>query len=241
MSDGDCRESENHVSTSYAPILVLRGSSRSLYCLAYRMALATRPRSPLLPLPHPPPRYHARRGGAYQGDDPYVLHGTDPAGCENTRRFTTGYITYFCGSPISWCSRRQRTTASSTMETEYIAASEATREVVWLRSLLTEIYLPQSGPSKILIDNQAAISLSKNPLSHAESKHIDIRYHVIRERVKSGEIQVAYVPTAQQRADVFTKALGGSRHGAALRALRLRAVENGMKIEDSSAEESGEN
>lgn len=212
-----------------------------LYCLAHRRALTLRPSSPLLPLPHPPPRYHTRRGGAYQGDDPYVLHGTDPAGCENTRRFTTGYITYFCGSPISWCSRRQRTTASSTMETEYIAASEATREVVWLRSLLTEIYLPQSGPSKILIDNQAAISLSKNPLSHAESKHIDIRYHVIRERVKSGEIQVAYVPTAQQRADVFTKALGGSRHGAALRALRLRAVENGMKIEDSSAEESGEN
>lgn len=118
------------------------------------------------------------------------------------------------------------------MEIEYIAASEATREVVRLRSLLTEIYLPQSGPSKILIDNQAAISLSKNPLSHEKSKHIDKRYHVIRERVKSGEIQVAYGPTAQQRADVFTKALGGSGHGAALRALRLRAVENGMKIED---------
>lgn len=67
------------------------------------------------------------------------------------------------------------------MEAEHIAASEATREVVWLCSLLQEIYLPQSGPSKLLIDNQAAGSLSQNPLSHEKSKHIDIRYHVIRE------------------------------------------------------------
>ncbi|OWZ33152.1 hypothetical protein C356_05475 [Cryptococcus neoformans c45] len=139
----------------------------------------------------------------------------DWAGCEQTTRSTSGYVTYFCGSPVSWCSKRQRTTASSTMEAEYIAASEATREVIWLRNLLQELYLPQVGPSTLLVDNEAAINLSKNPLLHGKSKHIDIRYHVIRERVELGDLTVEYIPTAQQRADVFTKPLGGPAHGAA--------------------------
>ncbi|UOH84133.1 hypothetical protein LQV05_000927 [Cryptococcus neoformans] len=101
------------------------------------------------------------------------------------------------------------------MEAEYIAASEATREVIWLRNLLQELYLPQVGPSTLLVDNEAAINLSKNPLLHGKSKHIDIRYHVIRERVELGDLTVEYIPTAQQRADVFTKPLGGPAHGAA--------------------------
>lgn len=75
------------------------------------------------------------------------------------------------------------------MGTEYIAASEATSEVVWILSPLQGIDLPQPGPSKLLIGNQAAISLSKKPLSRARSKHIDIRYHVIRERVELGELK----------------------------------------------------
>lgn len=121
------------------------------------------------------------------------------------------------------------------METEYIAASEATSEVVWIPSLLQGIDLPQPGPSKLLIDNQAAISLSKKPLSRARSKHIDIRYHVIRERVELGEIKIEYIPGSQQRADFLTKALGGTLHGAAIRALRLQqAVRDGVTKKGNS-------
>ncbi|UOH81729.1 hypothetical protein LQV05_004409 [Cryptococcus neoformans] len=158
----------------------------------------------------------------------------DWAGCGQTARSTTGYVTYFCGSPISWCSKRQRTTASSTMEAEYIAASEATREVIWLRNRLQELYLPQVGPSTLLVDNEAAINLSKNPLSHNKSKHIDVRYHVFRERVELGDITVEYIPTDKQRADVFTKALGGPAHGVAIRALRMEKIHE--EGEDSKEE-----
>lgn len=120
------------------------------------------------------------------------------------------------------------------MEAEYIAASEATREVIWLRNLLQELYLPQVGPSTLLVDNEAAVNLSKNPLSHNKSKHIDVRYHVFRERVELRDITVEYIPTDKQRADVFTKALGGPAHGVAIRALRMEKIHE--EGEDSKEE-----
>ena len=82
----------------------------------------------------------------------------DWAGCESTRRSTTGYLAMLYGSPINWCSRRQQTTAASTMEAEYIAGAEATKDVIWLRSLLTELKVDQTtGPTRLYCDNQAAI------------------------------------------------------------------------------------
>ncbi|UOH83757.1 hypothetical protein LQV05_006494 [Cryptococcus neoformans] len=151
----------------------------------------------------------------------HVYSDADWAGCSDTRRSMTGYIAYFHGSPVSWCSRRQRTVAHSTMEAEYIAAAQATREIIWLRGLLKEIGLSQVDATTLHIDNQSTICLSHNPLSHEKSKHIDIRYHIIRERVENSEIKLAYIPTEKQRADVFTKALDGVKHGKAVKALRL--------------------
>ena len=150
----------------------------------------------------------------------------DWAGCEKTRRSTTGYLATLYGSPINWCSKRQATTAASTMEAEYIAASEATKDTIWLRNLLGELGLIQDRPTTVYVDNQAAIRLAGNPSTHSRSKHIDIRHHIIRERVEMRDIDISYIETAKQRADVLTKPLGGPQHALALKAVRLEKLEN---------------
>ena len=163
-------------------------------------------------------------GTRFQSLEMYV--DADWAGCEKTRRSTTGYMAILYGSPINWCSRRQQTTAASTMEAEYIAGAEATKDVIWLRNFLDEIGLTQKCPTTLFIDNQAAIRLAGNPSTHARSKHIDIKHHIIRERVEIGDIVLEYVETGKQRADVFTKPLGGPQHAVAVKSMRLEKLEN---------------
>ena len=145
----------------------------------------------------------------------------DWGGYVDTRRSTTGYVAYFNSSPISWASRRQATVAQSSMEAEYVAAAEATREIIWLRSLLGELGLGQDGPTPMFVDNQTAIRLSSNPSTHARSKHIDIKHHLVREHVEFGTIKLNYIETAKQRADALTKALGGPKHASNVLRLRL--------------------
>ena len=167
---------------------------------------------------------HTRKIGITLGGSPKPLEmyvDADWAGCESTRRSTTGYLAFLYGSPINWCSRRQQTTAASTMEAEYIAGAEATKDVIWLRSLLTELGVDQAGPTRLYCDNQAAIRLTGNPSTHARSKHIDIKHHIIRERVEMGDIEIRYIETAKQRSDCLTKPLSGPQHAVAVKQLRL--------------------
>lgn len=95
----------------------------------------------------------------------------------------------------------------STTESEYIAASCAARETIWLRSLLEGIGHRCVNPTVLHVDNQSAIRLVKNPQFHKRTKHIDVRFHLIREKVDNKEIVVEYVRTDCQRVDIFTKAL----------------------------------
>lgn len=95
----------------------------------------------------------------------------------------------------------------STTESEYIAAASAAKEAVWLRNLLNDIGCRCEKAIILYIDNQSAIRLIKNPEFHKRTKHIDIRHHFIREKVEQGDIEVKYVPTNYQRADILTKAL----------------------------------
>jgi hypothetical protein len=95
------------------------------------------------------------------------------------------------------------------MESEYIAASDASREVIWLRRLLFELGEEQTNPTRLLCDNESAISLTRNPESHKRSKHIDVRYHFIREQIFKKTIEISYVNTREQLADAFTKAIDG--------------------------------
>ena len=138
------------------------------------------------------------------------------------RRSITGWVFLVAGGAISWQSQRQKSVALSTVEAEYMAASNATKEAVWLRTLLDELGETQSNPTTILTDNQGSIALAKNPEHHQRSKHIDIRYHFIRERLADGVIQLEYVPGHQMAADQLTKPLPKEAHNVCARRMGLR-------------------
>lgn len=125
----------------------------------------------------------------------------------DTRRSTTGYLFMLNNSLISWKSQRQATVATSSTESEYMSLYSAVQEMVWLRRLLTELSYFKSGPTTIYQDNQGCIALSKNPVFHSRTKHIDIKFHFLREKIKSGELDVPYLPTEQMLADALTKDL----------------------------------
>ena len=130
----------------------------------------------------------------------------DYAGDIDTRRSTTGYVFLLNGGAISWSSRRQATVAASTTEAEYMAEAQAAKEALWVRKLLGDLGV--AAPRiKILADNQSAIKLANNPVTSARSKHIDVLYHFVRERVARGEVEFEYVASSEMVADVLTKAV----------------------------------
>ena len=117
-------------------------------------------------------------------------------------------VFYLGQNPISWNSQKQKVVALSSCEAEYIAASTAACQGVWLRRLLADVAKKEVQKVSLKIDNQAAISLCKNPVHHERSKHIDTRFHYIRECVEEGMIEVQHVNTNDQLADILTKSLG---------------------------------
>lgn len=115
------------------------------------------------------------------------------------------------GGPISWLSKKQPIVALSTSEAEYVALSSATQEAVWLKRLLNSINAIPPGPVTVMEDNQGAIAIAKNPIAHAQTKHIDIRFHYIRELVQDGTISLQYCPMEDMMADILTKPLPKGR------------------------------
>jgi hypothetical protein len=123
------------------------------------------------------------------------------------RKSTAGYVFLLSGGPISWCSKKQPTVALSTTEAEYMASCMANREAVWLRRLLENLGYPQKSATTIFEDNRGCIDLSKNPVSHFRTKHIDIRHHFVREKTLAGEVALTFCPGQHMAADILTKAL----------------------------------
>ena len=132
---------------------------------------------------------------------------SDLAGDIEDRKSTRGMAFYLNESLITWVSQKQRCVALSSCEAEFMAATAAACQAIWLRNLLAQITGEKVIPVMIYIDNRSAIDLAKNPVFHGRSKHIDVRYHFIRECVAKGEILVEHVSTNEQRADSLTKAL----------------------------------
>ena len=135
-----------------------------------------------------------------------VYCDADYAGDPDTRRSTTGYVFIMYGGVVSWSSRLQPSVALSTAEAEYMAAATATKEALWLRILLKDQEC-QDETVNIKCDNQGAIQLGKNPIASQRSKHIDVRYHFVREHVQSGDVIFKYCATQEMVADILTKPL----------------------------------
>lgn len=128
--------------------------------------------------------------------------------CPDTRKSVGAYcFTLGTSRLVSWSSRKQTTVAQSTMDSEYISAAESSREAVWLHQLLAAIDFPASEPTPILCDNKAANILSSDPAFRSRSKHIDVKYHYIREKCVDGSIIMQYVKSEDNVADILTKAL----------------------------------
>jgi hypothetical protein len=131
---------------------------------------------------------------------------SDWATCHKTRKSRTGYVVYTNAGPISWKSKLQPTVAVSTCEAEYLALVETIKELMWLKQLLTEMGVVITQPIKIFVDNQAAIALASHPSQHCRTKHIDIRHHFIREHISNHTVELYYVDTKENVADLLTKA-----------------------------------
>ncbi|KAH9790306.1 Integrase catalytic domain-containing protein [Citrus sinensis] len=129
---------------------------------------------------------------------------SDYAGDLDKRRSTTGYVFTFAGGPISWKSTLQSTVALSTTEAEYMAITEAVKEAIWLQGLLENLGLTQEHIN-VYCDSQSAIHLTKNQVYHARTKHIDVRFHFVREIVDDGKILLQKIKTAENPADMLTK------------------------------------
>jgi hypothetical protein len=136
----------------------------------------------------------------------------DWAGDVDTRKSTTGYTFMVAGASVTWNCKRQQTVALSSTEAEYMALCNAAKEAIWLRGLLKEIGCEQEGATVLYGDNQGSIALAKNPVYHARTKHIDVQHHFIRNLVEGKEIDLEYVHTSQNIADVLTKPLVKAKH-----------------------------
>ena len=133
---------------------------------------------------------------------------SDWAGDLERRKSTTGYLFTLGGAAISWNSKKQQTVALSSTEAEYMAACAASQEAMHLKALLNDLGHTQEDPITIRMDNQGAIIIANDPMSNRRTKHIDIRYHYIRERVEHEDIKLEYIRTEDMAADCLTKPVG---------------------------------
>jgi hypothetical protein len=128
------------------------------------------------------------------------------------RKSVSGYVFMQARAPITWRSSKQDITAQSPMEAEYIGLADANNEATWLRKLQVEVFPQVHAPIVIYEDNQSAINLSLNPVHSNRSKHIDVRFHAIRDAIAQKHVDVEYLPTAEMIADIMTKSLGRILH-----------------------------
>jgi hypothetical protein len=148
----------------------------------------------------------------YDGADGEGLYGyTDSSHADHIedRHSTCGYVFMLADGAISWSSRKQKTVAQNTTESEYMAMTDAANQAIWYQSYFRELGYSTDGPVPIQIhaDNKGAVDLAQNPVTGRRSKHIDIKHHVIREYIENDQICLIRTPTADMVADCFTKNL----------------------------------
>nr|GEZ69237.1 retrovirus-related Pol polyprotein from transposon TNT 1-94 [Tanacetum cinerariifolium] len=146
----------------------------------------------------------------------------DYAGCKDTFKSTSGEAQFLGEKLVSWSSKKQDCTTLSTVESEYVSLSACCTQVLWMRTQLTD-YGFHFNKIPIYCDSKSAIAISCNPVQHSRSKHIIVRYHFIKEHVEKGTIELYFVKTDYQLADLFTKALPADRFNYLVRRLGMRS------------------
>ena len=155
---------------------------------------------------------------------------SDWAGCPSDRRLTQGFCIFLGPNPISWSSKKQSIVARSSTEAEYRSLASAAAELCWVQSILKELHCLISDTPVIGCDNISAISLTRNPVFHGRTKHIEINVHFIKDKVTEKHLRVQYVNTTNQAADIFTKGLHPRR---------LQYLKSKLRVVDQSAQFEG--
>ena len=139
--------------------------------------------------------------------DLFGFTDSDYAGDQDDRRSTSGYVFMLGTGAVSWSSKKQPIVTLSTTEAEFVAATACACQAIWLKKLLEELQFKEDKPTLIYCDNSSAIKLSKNPVLHGRSKHIDVKYHFLRDLTNDGVINLVYCRSEDQVADIQTKPL----------------------------------
>ncbi|GJX49016.1 hypothetical protein Tco_0275861 [Tanacetum coccineum] len=147
----------------------------------------------------------------------------DHAGCQDTRRSTSRSAQFLGDKLVSWSSKKQKSTAISSIEVEYIALSGCCSQILWMRLQLTD-YGFQFNKIPLYRDNKSAIALCCNNVQHSRAKHIDIRYHFIKEQVENGIVELYFVRIEYQLADIFTKPLPRERFNFLINKLGMKSM-----------------
>ena len=142
-----------------------------------------------------------------------VYSDSDFAGDTDTRKSVSGFVIYLCGAVMAWRSKGQRSVSLSSTEAEYIAISEVAMEILYVAGILKFLGVPLEYPITVNVDNIDAIYLSKNATTGSRTKHIDTRYHFVREYIEDGVIKVIFVRSEDNHADIFTKNLNTESFG----------------------------
>jgi hypothetical protein len=153
----------------------------------------------------------------------YAYSNADHGANLDNGRSTSVYVIKIGSGAVLWSSCLQSIVALSTTEAEFVAAASAGQEVAWMHALLGELSFPISGPSLLLLDNQSAIQVGKNPKHHGRMKHLDLCFYWLRNVVVAGQIVLCFVPTADMAADLLTKGLACIKVAAAWPQLGLTA------------------
>ncbi|GKC85456.1 retrovirus-related pol polyprotein from transposon TNT 1-94, partial [Tanacetum coccineum] len=161
----------------------------------------------------------------------------DHAGCQDTRRSTSGSAQFLVDKLVSWSSKKQKSTAISSTEAKYIALSRCCAQILWMRSQLTD-YAFQFNKIPLYCDNKSAIALCCNNVQHSRAKHIDVRYHCIKEQVENGIVELYFVRTEYQLANIFTKPLPRERFNFLIEKLGMRSMS--LEMLKRLTEEEGE-
>ncbi|XP_071695922.1 uncharacterized mitochondrial protein AtMg00810-like [Rutidosis leptorrhynchoides] len=151
----------------------------------------------------------------------YAYCDSDWAKCKLDRKSVTGYLVFFCGSLVSWKSKKQATISRSSAEAEYRAMGSTACEIVWLKNLLLDFNIKVNLPITLFCDNSSAIQIASNPVLHDRTKHFDIDLHFIRHKVSSGLIRTEKIESVNQLADILTKGLSSAQHNLLSKGLGL--------------------